>query len=231
MTRTIPVIKTSSALALIAAFGLTACASGSRDASIGPITPTEHYAIEVNKQPQQIQLAIHRDGVSQNQAAALAAFAQDWASSPESEVTVRAPTQPSDPAATYRTATDIRDVLIAHGVAPSKVQIVGYDANADPHAPILVAFDRYVAQIPHCNQSWANLSDTFTNQEDKNFGCAVTANMAAQIADPRDVVSPRASTPSAATRRQAVMDHYVKGEVTSTAADTQANGAVSSAIH
>jgi pilus assembly protein CpaD len=225
-----PVIKTSSVLALIAALGLTGCATGSKDASIGPVLPTEHFAIEVDKQPQQIQLAVHRDGVSQNQAAALAVFAQGWAGSAQSDITVRAPAQPSDPAATYRTANDIRDALIADGVAPSKVQIVGYEANADPHAPILVAYDRYVAEVPRCGQSWGDLAQNVANQEDKNFGCAVTANMAAQIADPRDVLAPRTPGPSSANRRQAVMDHYVKGEVTSTAADNQANGAISQAV-
>jgi pilus assembly protein CpaD len=55
----------------------------------------------------------------------------------------------------------------------------------------------------------------------------VTANIAAQIADPEDLLHPRAETPPDGSRRQVVLDKYRTGATTSTAKDTQANGAVS----
>jgi pilus assembly protein CpaD len=42
----------------------------------------------------------------------------------------------------------------------------------------------------------------------------VQHNIAAQIAEPRDLVGPRPATPSDATRRNTVLDNYEKGKVT-----------------
>jgi pilus assembly protein CpaD len=68
--------------------------------------------------------------------------------------------------------------------------------------------------VPQCGTQWGSLTRTGDNQSAANFGCAVTANLAAQIADPRDIVSPRAMTPADAQRRAVVFDQYVKGEPT-----------------
>ena len=224
------VLKTSSALALLAALGLAACASGPEAFDRPGLTPTEQFAIDVRSEPQEIRLGAHHDGVSPNQARALATFAEGWIDVSGGDVSVRTPAKPSDPAATFRTASDARDVLVSRGVSPERIQIVGYDAGGDPHAPIIVGYARYVAKGPQCGASWDNLASDFSNQEDKNFGCAVTANVAAQIADPRDILARRASDYPDANRRQNVMDHYRKGDITSAAKDSQASGAVSTAV-
>jgi pilus assembly protein CpaD len=54
--------------------------------------------------------------------------------------------------------------------------------------------------------------------------------MAAQIADPADLDHPRAMTPQDATRRQAVLDRYRKGEPTGAQQDEKAGAAISKAV-
>ncbi|HZL00040.1 MAG TPA: CpaD family pilus assembly protein [Caulobacteraceae bacterium] len=223
-------IKSPAILAILAGLGLGACASDPHGFDNVAALPSEHFAIEVQTQPREIRLAPHRAGASPTQANALATFAQEWADTSGGDISVRTPARPMDPAAAYRTASDARDILISRGVAPDKVRIIGYDAGGDPRGPIIVGYARYVARGPRCGTSWDNLSNDFSNQEDKNFGCAVTANVAAQIADPRDILSPRATDYPDAARRQAVLDKYRKGETTSTAKDSQASGAVSTAV-
>ncbi|MEI9929673.1 MAG: CpaD family pilus assembly lipoprotein [Rhizomicrobium sp.] len=56
--------------------------------------------------------------------------------------------------------------------------------------------------------------DTADNQPPPTFGCAVQKNIAAMVADPRDLVQQRAMGPSDAARRTTVMGHYEKGEIT-----------------
>ena len=78
----------------------------------------------------------------------------------------------------------------------------------------LVGFDTVRAAVPTCGTSWTNLGRTGANAGYANFGCAVNANLAAQIADPRDIVSPRAVQPGSAARRAVVFDKYRLGEPT-----------------
>ncbi|HEY5107128.1 MAG TPA: CpaD family pilus assembly protein [Caulobacteraceae bacterium] len=220
-----------SVVALVAALALCACASRVAEDAGGPLTPTEHYAIKVASQPVQLALEAHRQGMSPNQARALDKFAQGWIEANGGEITLRSPAHGGDPAAAYRTVADAHDLLVAHGVAPSSLRIVGYDAQGDHRAPVLIDYAHYVAKGPSCGHLWENLSANGSNRAYANFGCALTANVAAEIADPGDLIAPRQSDPVDAERRQIVLDHYRKGDVTSSAKDDQANGAVSTAVH
>jgi pilus assembly protein CpaD len=82
---------------------------------------------------------------------------------------------------------------------------------------------------PNCG-AWGDMTRTFNNGAYANLGCAVTSNMAAQVANPADLLGARDMDPADPARRATVFDKYRKGEVTSTAKDSQASGAVSQAI-
>jgi pilus assembly protein CpaD len=226
------VLVNKSSLVLIVALALGACATDDvANNGPQPLTPTERFAIEVRAEPQELKLAAHAGGVSPRQVEALGDFVQRWSGADGGPVTIHAPMNGADPAAVHRTAEDARAFLIDHGVDPTKVRILGYDAGGDPQAPVVVGYQAYVAQGPECGRQWENLTATRNNSEYQNFGCAITANMAAQIANPADVLNPRALDPTDAARRQTVLDHYRKGEKTSSDKDDQANGAVSTAVH
>jgi pilus assembly protein CpaD len=218
--------------ASLALLSLGACATDrvSPTASTQPLTPSERYSIEVVPAPDEVQLAAHASGLSAAQASALSDFVGRWAAGDRGQITIKAPEHGTDPAGAYRIATDARDYLVAQGVAIAAVRIVGYDAANDPKAPIRVGFLRYEARGPQCGQSWENLADVRNNQAYAEFGCAVTANIAAQLADPEDLLHPRTMTAPDAIRRETVLGKYRLGEPTSTSKDTQANGAVSTTV-
>lgn len=209
----------------VALLMLGACASsGGGQASSTALTATEHYAIDVRQAPQELKLAAHATGLSANQADALRAFVADWRQSEGGEMVLKTPEHGPDPAGAYRTANDARDFLVDQGVSGSMVRIEGYEANGDGHAPVLVGFMKYVAKGPECGRSWSNLASVDDNQEYPEFGCAVTANFAAQVGNPADLVNPRASDPQDASRRVVVLEGYRKGTTTSTPKDPQADG-------
>jgi pilus assembly protein CpaD len=54
------------------------------------------------------------------------------------------------------------------------------------------------------------------NRPHWNHGCASQRNLAAQVAEPADLVQPRADTPALTSRRATVLDKYRKGEGTAT---------------
>ena len=93
--------------------------------------------------------------------------------------------------------------------------IVQAYAAPNPRAPVLAGFETLQAYVPQCGREWSAFTATGSNQPNVNFGCATTANMAAQIANPRDILRPRDMTPPDGNRRATVFDSYRAGEQTS----------------
>jgi pilus assembly protein CpaD len=193
-----------------------------------PLTPTEQFAITVDQTPDEILLAPHPDGLSRNQAVALAALVDRWRDTGADAITIRAPSGAQGEA--YRSTAAVEAALETEGVRPDQIRITGYDAGARPGAPIAVGYASYHAQGPQCGREWKSFTASGSNRVNSNFGCATTANIAAMIANPADLLSPRTMDPSDAGRREVVMDKYRQGVSTSTAKDPQANGAVSDAL-
>ena len=215
-----------------AALSLGACAStGNGVANTEALTPTERYSISVTPHPQEVRLAAHEAGLSANQAAALAQFAQSWMEAEGGVITVQSPADSGDPAAAYRTTEGARRFLLTQGVTAERLRVVSYRAS-DDNAPIIVGYMAYDAHGPDCSASWGNLTSSRDNNVGNvNFGCAVTANVAASLANPGDLLTPRAEDPVDATRRGVILGHYRDGSATSSTYDHQASGAVSHAVN
>ncbi len=217
--------------ASLLALGLTAAACSTPSGGHGPapITPTERYSMHVEQHPEQMAFAQHADGLSDNQRAALTRYVDGWMNDGGGPIAISAPKAGSDAAS--RTAYAIKARLQQLGVAGEDVRLQGYDSD-QAGAPVLVVYQRYEAVLPHCGDSWTSLQATRNNDTYKNFGCAVTANMSAQLANPRDVVAPADATPADASRRAAIFDKYRKGDPTgATIADANAGKAATSVVN
>lgn len=205
---------------------LQACATDSGPGPAAALTPTEQYPIEVRQNPDEIRLAIHDRGLTEGQQAALTALVDRWRETGGGPVTVQAPRGPGD-AVAGAYANQAAQTLVDLGVPGEQIRMAGYQPQAkgaDPKAPppLIVGFASYQAVGPQCGH-WDNMTSTGANKPYANFGCAVSANFAAQIANPRDLLAPQHMTPADATRRTNVLDHYRKGEITSTVKDDQSN--------
>ncbi len=190
-------------------------------------TPTELWAAEVAPQPEEIRLAVHAQGLSNTQAAALGVFAGDWRDGGRGPITLHAPVGGPDAAMVSRSAEGARALLTSYG---AEVRVAGYEAKGDVQAPLIVSRESYVASVPTCGLEWENISRSATNQVQSQFGCSVSANMAAQIANPGDLLGPAQITAADAARRDVVLGKYRKGEITSSARDSQATGTISQVV-
>ncbi len=220
-------------IALALAAALSACASQPpAPGSQGELarTPTELWRANVESRPEEIQLAIRAQGLSPAQADALSTLVEAWRTAEGGAVTVQAPVGGPDPRAVSYSGESARAFLVGRGVPASNIRVVGYEAKGDPRAPLIVGFLRHTVDVPTCGRTWTNIAHSATNEVQPNFGCAVTANMAAQIANPGDLAGPRPLTPADAQRRDVVLDKYRKGELTSSAKDVQAAGDVSRVV-
>ena len=219
-------------VAAAASLGLGACATGGsrNDLAAEVRTPTEQHAIEVDRQPEEIRLRIHAQGLSPNQDAAAARFIVGWREANGGEIVIQAPNGEGDPAAVHRMVESVRHLLAETGVPRDQVRIVGYDARGQAAAPLIVGYERYVAIGPQCGENWKSITRSMNNKVHPNFGCAVTANMAAQIADPRDLIEPRRFDPADAGRRGVVLEKYRAGEPTGATTAEASSGAIATAV-
>jgi pilus assembly protein CpaD len=214
----------------LAALALAACQSpGPSTYPNLPLTPTEQYSIQVEEAPDQLALMPHADGLSALQRAALVGLVNRWRESPgASDLSVQGPA--GGDAAAQRTVSEVLGALQALGVPAGRVRTGEYDP-AEAVRPVLASFTALKAKGPDCEGGWDNLTSTRNNGPSTHFGCAVTANLAAMVADPSHLLAPAAVEAPDGDRRQTVLGKYRKGEVTASAIDQQASGAVSRAVN
>jgi pilus assembly protein CpaD len=227
------VLQTSLIAAVL--IGLGACTTTGEDKPVPTPasrleTETWRDKIKVDGRADEIQLAVHASGVSANQDQALRALVGRWLDAQAREIVVNAPLGGEDPSASGRMASDVRERLVLLGAPVGQVRVVGYDASGQVGATLRVGYEYFVADRLQCGE-WENLTATRKNEAHANFGCAMAANLAAQVANPEDLIRPRDSTPVDAGRRDVVLGKYRRGEVTSSAADDQAKGTISKAIN
>jgi len=195
-----------------------------------PRTDLDRYRAATRESDGVLALAQHPSGhLSEAQKAALISLAEansDPASSGFVIRTASGETTFGDAALTARAAME---VLKGAGVAESRIQLDHYEADG-AGAPIKITYRRVDAVGPDCRKGWDDLSATGSNRVYSHFGCATAANLAAMIANPRDLQHPATDSPADATRRGVILGKYRKGEQTSSNKDTQASGAVSSAV-
>lgn len=220
-----------SIIALLAGSALlAACASGGgREPAAQPtnplaLTPTEQYGAAFTDGADEILLAA-TGGLSQNQAAALGELVMRWRDDGESgPIVVTAAA--AGPAA--GTAAAAAEALAGYGVPPGAVRRAQAEGAAP--APVRVGFATVVAVLPDCSTRWGELTRTRENKPHVGFGCAMASNMAAQTANPRDLVQPRAEGPADGERRVGVLGKYRQGQSTASQRGPDERGVVSSAV-
>ncbi|MGP4685807.1 CpaD family pilus assembly protein [Agrobacterium pusense] len=146
-------------------------------------------------------------------------FAQNYASMSTGVINIQMPSGSANSASAARMAKQIRTTLSGAGVAPGKIMETRYAASPNgDSAPIRLSYVAITAMTGQCGQWPEDLSDnTFANKNWYNFGCASQSNLAAQVANPMDLVGPRGMSPIDAERRAVVIDTYRNGKNTATA--------------
>jgi pilus assembly protein CpaD len=85
--------------------------------------------------------------------------------------------------------------------------------------PIIVT--KSGAHAEACGSWPKDVTQTSQNDQYENFGCAQQSNIAALVANPQDLVRPRAQSPSDPMRRSKIFDNYRQGESTAAQQEQQ----------
>jgi pilus assembly protein CpaD len=221
-----------SLLALLAASALvSACASTPKYQPAGPtnplaLTPTEQYSATLVEGVDEILLA-STGGLSPNQADALGALVMRWRED-GGEGPIVVASAPGGPAGD--TAKAAAQAIVGYGVPPGAVQVAEVAPQGPALEPVRVAFARLEVVTPDCSTRWGEPTRTRDNTVTTGFGCAITSNMAAQLANPRDLLHARAGGATDGDRRADVLARYRKGQPTETQRSSSERGVVSNAI-
>jgi pilus assembly protein CpaD len=209
------------ALSLLA-FALAGCKSldepGRHLAGWTIIDPTQRHPIMVSEQPATMSTHIAKGslGLTPAQKSQVATFLERYRASDagNSKLVIAVPSGTANETAAVRAVNDMRQLIAAYGFSDASVAIEPYRERRNAEAPIRLSYLRYVAEGPECGQWTSNLAEDYRNLPHPNLGCAQQRNLAAQIANPADLLGPRTMDPAEQERRSVVFDRYRQGRVT-----------------
>jgi pilus assembly protein CpaD len=192
--------------------------------------PSQRHPIMVSQKPATTNVRIARGshGLTEAQARQVAGFLEHYrnAGMNNSRLVIGVPAGGPNESAAVRAMADVRRLIADYGFSDSSVATEAYHSGKDANAPIRLSYLHYVADGPACGRWPTNLAEEKRNLEYANFGCAQQHNLAAQIANPADLLGPRTMTSSDAERRTVVMDKYQKGEPTAATKPAEQSSAV-----
>jgi pilus assembly protein CpaD len=191
---------------------------GAHFAGLTVVDPSQRHPILVSQEPASMSLRVPRgsSGLSPAQKAQFGGFLERYrsADSGNSKLVVSVPSGSNNEASVVRAVNDLRAMIASSGFAESNLVIEPYVEGREGGAPIRIAYLRYVAQGPECGTWPANLADERRNLNYHAFGCAQQHNLAAQIANPADLLGPRTMETADPERRTVVLDRYRQGKST-----------------
>jgi pilus assembly protein CpaD len=215
--------------------GASLVALGGCAQSAKQIAFSEHRHLQIQAQEVTAELKIDTvvadEKLGSPERNAVKYFAAAYQQEGHGAVIISRPSNGPDDVASLRAASDARAIMLAEGIEPNQIAEGPYDASGARSAPLVISYRTYEAVVPACPDiSHYDFSWTGANSALPSFGCAVSANLAAQIGDPSDLVGAQRMDPADLGRRTVVMTKYRNGEVTGAARNKDGDGAVSSAV-
>jgi pilus assembly protein CpaD len=157
------------------------------------------HPIVLNEEPYTLQILVEPvsgrfDGRS---AARLHEFAVLYKKFGRGPITIASPEGPGGPPSTE----PVRHALWRAGIHARTI-VTPYPAGPNPIAPMRLSFSGLKATVADRCGQWprdlgigSGAPEDWSNKPYWNFGCSYQTAFAAQVADPRDLVSPQAETP------------------------------------
>ena len=201
---------------LLGASLLGACSSYSQS------QPTSRlYPVTVAESTERLELYSRPDGLSLSARdhSAVAQFVQTYAMNGTGPIFINRPAGYENGLGIQATDRLLKTVMAEVGLPPGAVEVGQYHARPGDPAPVVVSYKTLRTVPQDCHGSYDQF-DLRSNGVHDGFGCFASANMAAMISDPRQLIAPLPGGVPNAQRRQVIYDRYIQGQ--STAADRPA---------
>jgi pilus assembly protein CpaD len=190
-------------------------------------------AIKEAERTLEVFVGTRRAGLTPVQRGDVYGFAGDWRREATGGVIIDVPAGTPNARAAADATRDIRAILTGAGVPSHVIETRGYRPR-DPSllATVRLNYPKMRAEAGPCGLWPDDLGPTLNpgynnNEPYWNLGCANQRNVAAMVANPEDLVQPRAETAIYAPRRSIALDKYRKGESTATNYPDPSKGTIS----
>jgi pilus assembly protein CpaD len=195
--------------------GLALAGCGTTNQMVASSVPQDDYQVRhpiiLNEEPYTLQILVDPvsgrfDGRSAQRLREFAALYRRFGRGP---ITIAPPVGPGGPPSTE----PVRHALWRAGIHARTI-VTPYPAGPNPVAPMRLSFLGLKATVADRCGQWprdlgigSGAPEDWSNKPYWNFGCAYQTAFAAQVADPRDLVSPQAETPADTNMRTRVIDN------------------------
>ena len=183
----------------------------------------QRYPIEVAKGKVQMKVPTRSSRLSAAHEDAVARFAQDAFDHQAGGVMIA---RPAGVTSADVVAGHVTQVLNAQGISSSNIRHSTYKGRG----PVIMSYKRYMARTAECGDWSEDLNSHTNNMPYNNLGCTQQHNLAAMVANPKDLVQPRTQTPPSAARRTEVLGKYAEGQPTATKTESDQEVQISDAV-
>jgi len=210
-------------LAAAAAASLAACASGPPPSLPQATAAPETLRVEMPVDPGD-------NGLTWAQLDLIASVADEYKARGHGPLVISYPQNAGNAEAAIAAIAEARTRLYEHGLDWRVIAGGAYEARGRASAPVVFAFTRYQAIAPECEKHWPDLAHARPGRDWPQFGCVTAANLAASVADPRDLIAPRTMDAPDSARRQTVLERWRDGQPTASERSADESGTVSRAV-
>ncbi|WP_309085963.1 CpaD family pilus assembly protein [Chelativorans sp.] len=205
------------AILMLALAGLAAGCAKRDSITVGAVPDdyrTNHPIVLTEKeQVLDLPIGLLAYRMTPQQKASIDGFLENYGDSGESVVTILVPSGSANAPSASRVAQDMAAFLHRRGLPRGHLQILSYQAPGEQTAPIRISYSTIKASTGPCGRWPADILVNPDNKHYANFGCSYQNNLAAQIANPMDLLGPRKTTPIDAENRDTAIGRYKTGEV------------------
>lgn len=197
----------------VAAVALTAGCAARDSVTVGSV-PDDYrtnHPIVISEQQKTVDIPVGAAdrGLSRMQRVAADGFIAGYDRSAAPVVSIMVPYNSGNHAAASAVAADLVKRLRAAGVPEGRILHQPYEASRyGDGAPIRLAYAEMRASTGPCGRWPRDLMDNADNRHWANFGCSYQNNLAAQIANPADLLGPRRPGDIDAHNRSNAIDDY-----------------------
>lgn len=194
-TKKVPFAATTPVLAMIALAVLAGCAQ--RDSITVGSVPDDYrtnHPIVISEREETLDLPVAASdrGMTRSQKAAIEGFIANYDRSAAPVVRIVSPSGSQNDVAASRAASDFARLLRSNGVPDGRIAYLSYQAGpTETAAPVRISYSAMKAGTGKCGRWPEDLLKTSENKHYANFGCSYQNNLAAQLANPADLLGPR----------------------------------------
>lgn len=194
-----------------------------------PTDYRERHAIALTKGAETLDIFVAGSSLDSRQEDDLRAFAATYRRFGQGPISAELPSGPRAGAAARRALPVVRTILREAGIPADRMAVASYPV-ADPTlaSPIRLSFPRLKAEVESRCGLWpqdlgvSNAKANANNEPYWNLGCAMQTNVAAQVADPVDLVRGRTEGRIDTIRRSANIEKMRGAQDPSTRYQTEA---------